>query len=103
LLSSRPEFAYISAVFWGLVYSLYVPALNAYVVDHFGSERFGQALGTLSLVAGLASVASPALGGWMWDNISPKSPFILTLVLANIIGVIIWFKIEEKKDDAARP
>jgi MFS family permease len=103
LLSSRPEFAYVSAVFWGLVYSLYVPALNAYVVDHFGSERFGQTLGTLSLVAGLASVASPALGGWMWDNISPKSPFILTLVLANIIGVMIWFKIEEKKDTASRP
>jgi MFS family permease len=59
-------------------------------------------LGTLSLVAGLASVASPALGGWMWDNISPKSPFILTLALANIVGVIIWFKIEEKKDKAPR-
>jgi hypothetical protein len=35
----------------------------------------------------------------MWDNISPKSPFILTLVLANIVGMIIWFKIEEKKDE----
>lgn len=103
LLASRPEFAYISAVFWGLVYSLYVPALNAYVVDHFGRERFGQTLGTLSLVAGLASAASPALGGWMWDNISPKSPFILTLVLANVVGVIIWFKIEEKKEETPKP
>ena len=101
LLTSRPEFAYVSAVFWGLVYSLYVPALNAYVVDHFGRERFGQTLGTLSLAAGLASAASPALGGWMWDNISPKSPFILTLVLANIVGVIIWFKLEEKKDETS--
>jgi hypothetical protein len=36
----------------------------------------------------------------MWDNISPKSPFMLTLVLANIIGVMIWFKIEEKKESA---
>jgi MFS family permease len=103
LLASRPEFAYISAVFWGLVYSLYVPALNAYVVDHFGRERFGQTLGTLSLAAGLASAASPALGGWMWDNISPKSPFILTLVLANVVGVIIWFKIEEKKKETPEP
>jgi MFS family permease len=103
LLSSRPEFAYVSAVFWGLVYSLYVPALNAYVVDHFGRERFGQTLGTLSLVAGLASAASPALGGWMWDNISPKSPFILTLVLANAVGIIIWFKIEEKKNETPKP
>lgn len=28
LLASSPEFAYVSAVFWGLVYSLWVPAVN---------------------------------------------------------------------------
>lgn len=95
LVTSRPEFAYVSAVFWGLVYSLWMPAINAYIVDHFGREKFGQTLGTMSLVAGLASAASPALGGWMWDNVSPKAPFILTLALAIAIGVIIWFKIKE--------
>ena len=103
LLTSRPEFSYIAAVFSGLVYSLWVPALNAYVVDHFGREKFGQTLGTMSLVAGLASAASPALGGWMWDNISPKAPLILTLVLAVAIGFIIWFKLEEKKDGTRTP
>jgi len=97
LLASRPEFAYISAVFWGLVYSLWMPAINAYAVDRFGSERFGQTLGTMSLISGLASAASPALGGWMWDNVSPKAPFILTLILAVVIGFIIWFKIEETR------
>ncbi len=95
LFTSRPEFAYVSAVFWGLVYSLWMPAINAYVVDNFGSERFGQTLGTMSLVSGLVSAASPALGGWMWDNISPKAPFMLTLILAVAIGFIIWFKIKE--------
>jgi len=95
LLTSRPEFSYISAVFAGLVYSLWVPAINAYVIDHFGHQRFGQTLGTMSLVSGLASAASPTLGGWMWDNISPQAPLMLTLVLAIVIGFIIWFKIEE--------
>jgi len=95
LFATEPEFAYVSAIFWGLVYSLWVPAMNAYVVDHFGRERFGQTLGTMSLVAGLASAASPMLGGWMWDNISPKAPFILTLILAVVVGFIMWFKIEE--------
>ena len=103
LLFSQPEFSYIAAVFGGLVYSLWVPALNAYVVDHFGREKFGQTLGTMSLISGLASAASPALGGWMWDNISPKAPFILTLVLAIAIGLIIWFKIEEKEDRTPTP
>ena len=95
LLGWRPEFAYISAVFAGFVYSLWMPALNAHIVLHYGRERFGQTLGTLALVAGLASAASPILGGWMWDNISPQSPFILTLALAVVIGFIIWFKIKE--------
>jgi MFS family permease len=103
LLTSQPEFSYIAAVFGGLVYSLWLPALNAYVVDHFGRERFGQTLGTMSLISGLASAASPALGGWMWDNISPKAPFILTLVLAIAIGLIIWFKIEEKESKTSMP
>ena len=103
LLTSQPEFSYIAAVFGGLVYSLWVPALNAYVVDHFGREKFGQTLGTMSLISGLASAASPALGGWMWDNISPKAPFILTLVLAIAVGLIIWFKVEEKEDETPTP
>lgn len=102
LLTSQPEFSYIAAVFGGLVYSLWVPAINAYAVDHFGSEKFGQTLGTMSLVSGLASAASPALGGWMWDNISPKAPFILTLILAVTIGFIIWFKIEESNPTHTR-
>lgn len=99
LLATQPEFSYISAVFGGLVYSLWVPAINAYVVDHFGREKFGQTLGTISLVAGLASAASPALGGWLWDNISPKAPLILTLILAIVIGLIIWFRIEEPRPE----
>lgn len=103
LLTSRAEFSYIAAVFSGLVYSLWVPALNAYAVDHFGREKFGQTLGTMSLVAGLASAASPALGGWMWDNISPKAPLMLTLILAVVIGFIIWFKLEEKDEPHMPP
>jgi DHA1 family multidrug resistance protein-like MFS transporter len=95
LFGWRPEFAYISAVFWGFVYSLWMPALNAHLVLHYGREKYGQTFGTLSLVAGVASVASPVLGGWMWDNVSPQSPFILTLALATLIGFIIWFKIKE--------
>jgi DHA1 family multidrug resistance protein-like MFS transporter len=96
LFGWRPEFAYVSAIFWGLVYSLWMPALNAYAVDHFGREKFGQTLGTMSLVSGIVSAASPILGGWMWDNISPKAPFAVTLILASVIGAIIWFKLGEK-------
>jgi MFS family permease len=98
LFGWRPEFAYVSAVFWGLVYSLWVPALNAYVIDHFGRQTFGQTMGTLSLIAGTVSVVSPLIGGWMWDNVSPKLPFIITLVIAIANGFLIWFTLEERNE-----
>jgi MFS family permease len=95
LFGTRVEFAYFAGIFWGLVYSLWVPALYAYAVDHFGREKFGQTLGTMSLVSGVTSAASPLLGGWLWDNVSPKAPLIVTLILAVIIGCLIWLKLEE--------
>jgi len=97
LLGSTPEFAYLSAIFWGLVYSLWVPAINAHVVAKFGHEKFGQTMGTMSLISGLASAASPAIAGWLWDNISPKAPFTITLIGAIAIGFVVWFKIQEVK------
>jgi DHA1 family multidrug resistance protein-like MFS transporter len=95
LIGTRAEFGYVSAIFWGLVYSLWLPALNAFVIDNFGREKFGQTLGTMSLATGLASAVSPTIGGWLWDHISPKAPFVVTLVLATAIGFLIWFTIEE--------
>jgi MFS family permease len=72
-----------------------MPAINSYIVEHFGSEKFGQTSGTMALVAGAVSAASPTIGGWMWDNISPSAPFIVTLIAAIGIGFIIWFKLAE--------
>ena len=95
LLGWRVEFAYVSAIFWGLVYSLWMPAMNAYIVEHFGREKFGQTFGAMSLASGIVSAASPAVGGWLWDNVSPQAPFMVTLILAIIIGCIIWFKMGE--------
>jgi DHA1 family multidrug resistance protein-like MFS transporter len=93
----RVEFAYVSAIFWGLVYSLWMPAMNAYTVEHFGREKFGQASGLMSLFSGIVSAASPAVGGWLWDNVSPKAPFVVTLVLAVLVGLIVWFRLKETR------
>ena len=95
LLVTRAEFSHLSAIFAGFAYSLWVPALNAHIVHYYGREKYGQTFGTLALAAGIASSASPTLGGWMWDNISPRSPFIVTPALAVVIGFVIWFKIKE--------
>src|SRR3972149_9603831 len=70
----RPEFAYISAIFWGLVYSLWVPAINAYIVEHFGREKFGQTSGTMSLVAGGGSPPPPPPRGRGWGKQKPPTP-----------------------------
>ncbi|MGA2971247.1 MAG: MFS transporter [Candidatus Bathyarchaeia archaeon] len=100
LFGWRAEFAYISAIFWGLVTSLWRPALYAYVVDSFGREKFGQTLGMISLVSGVAGATAAVIGGLLWDNVSPKLPFMTVMLLAVITGIVIWFKLEDKTNNS---
>ncbi len=100
LLGWRVEFEYISALFWGLVTSLWRPALYAYVVENFGREKFGRTLGLLLLVSGAVGATASLIGGLMWDNVSPKLPFMTTMLLATITGIVIWFKLKEKTNDS---
>jgi len=89
LVATRPEVAYFASIFWGLVYSLWAPAMNSYMLDTVGPEKFARATGSLSLLTGIFAIPSPAIAGWLYDNVSPKVPFTVTLVAAVVIGALI--------------
>jgi len=95
LVGTRPEVAYLSAIFWGLNYGLWVPAMNSLVLDTVGSKNFGRAIGNVNLLASLFSIPSPAIAGWLYDNISPKVPFAVTLVGAFSIGALMLILLKE--------
>jgi len=102
LVVARPEVAYFASIFWGLVYSLWIPAMNSFVLDTVGNENFARATGNLSLLTGIFAIPSPAIAGWLYDNVSPKIPFIVTLVAAMAIGALILALFREPKSSADR-
>lgn len=53
LVGTRPEVAYLSAVFWGLNYGLWVPAMHSLILDTVGSKSFGRASGSVNVLASL--------------------------------------------------
>jgi len=97
LVATRPEVAYFASIFWGLVYSLWIPAMNSLVLDTVGTENFARATGNLSLLTGVFAIPSPAIAGWLYDNVSPKAPFAVTLVGAVVIGALILILFREHR------
>ena len=97
LFGARIEMAYVSAVFWGLGYGLWMPAMNSYVLDTVGKDSFARASGNVSLLASLLSIPSPAIAGWLYDNVSPKAPFVITMIGALSTGVLILLLMSEPK------
>jgi len=97
LVGARIEMAYFSAIFWGLVYGLWMPAMNSYVLDTVGHDSFARASGNVSLLASLLSIPSPAIAGWLYDNVSPKAPFVITMIGALATGVLILLLMSEPR------
>jgi MFS family permease len=102
LVGTGVEFAYVSSVFWGLVYGLWVPAMNSFILDTVGNESFARASGNVSLLANILSIPSPAIAGWLFDNISPKAPFAITLIGAITTGTLILLLLKEPRTAATQ-
>jgi hypothetical protein len=51
---------------------------------------------------GLISLPAPYIGALMWENLSPKVPFMITagVALLSIIPTWLYFKVPDKQDDA---
>jgi MFS family permease len=97
LVGTTPEVAYFSAIFWGLNYGLWMPAMHSLVLDAVGGKNFGRASGNVNMLASLFSIPSPAIAGWLYDNVSPKLPFAITLVGAIVTGVLMLVLLKEDR------
>lgn len=75
---------------WGLFMGLDMASVRTMVVAFAGDSGRGVALGTIQSIQGAVGMASPIIGGWLWDNVSPESPFIVSSVL-NLIGALPLF------------
>lgn len=73
-------------IVWGLMGG---PAWQALVADLTPPERRGKMMGIMGTISGIVSTPASWVGGYMYDNISPKLPFQISFFL-DTLGTIIF-------------
>jgi len=91
----------IGWVIAGLGVGLATPAYQSLISKAVPPPLRGVAFGLFSTSLGLVSLPAPLIGGYLWENISPQFPFMLT-ALASLLAIIpVWFKFKLDKTTEA--
>lgn len=87
--------AWVYAVGWviaGVGVGLATPAYQSLISKAVPKNRRGIAFGLFSTSLGIVSLPAPVIGGFLWENVSPQFPFMLT-ALASLLSIIpVWLK-----------
>jgi MFS family permease len=67
------------------------PGLSAGVSLAATAEQQGDAAGYVTAANGMGFVVSPLFGLWMYDEVSPASPFIFCVALTAILCAHAFF------------
>ena len=71
---------------------------QALVTDVAPSHLRGSILGLVGTVTGLLSTPAPLVGGYLYENISPESPFFASFIL-GMLGLVIFTLFVKEPDD----
>ena len=93
--------AWVYALGWviaGVGVGLTTPAYQSLISKAVPQHLRGVAFGLFSTSLGLVSLPAPVIGGYLWENISPQFPFLVTAgaSLLSIIPVWLKFKVDGK-------
>jgi MFS family permease len=87
--------AWVYALGWviaGLGVGLATPAYQSLISKATPQHLRGVAFGLFSTSLGLVSLPAPLIGGFLWENVSPQFPFMLTAIVSLLAIVPVWFK-----------
>jgi MFS family permease len=73
------------------------PVWQALVIDVAPENFRGSVLGLIGTVTGFVSSPAPIVGGYLYESISPQSPFYLSSVLGTLGVLIVVFAVKEPK------
>ncbi len=98
--------AWIYALGWviaGIGVGLATPAYQSLISKAVPPNLRGVAFGLFSTSLGLVSLPAPAIGGYLWENVSPQFPFLLTAIASMLSAIPVWlkFKTPEKPVEMA--
>ncbi len=86
------------AVLWGiesLGYAASIPAERAFVADIAGVDARGTSYGLYTFAYYLGAAIGPLAGGWLYDNVSPASPFYVNSAVLLIGAALVWTVLKE--------
>jgi MFS family permease len=82
----------------GIGVGLSTPAYQSLISKAVPRRLRGVAFGLFSTSLGLVSLPAPMIGGYLWENINPQFPFMLT-AFASLLSIIpVWLKFKVSGD-----
>jgi MFS family permease len=93
--------AWIYGVGWviaGVGVGLATPAYQSLISKAVPARLRGVAFGLFSTSLGLVSLPAPLIGGYLWENVSPQFPFMLTAAASLLAIIPAWFKFRVSGD-----
>ncbi|WP_445151425.1 MFS transporter [Baekduia sp. Peel2402] len=87
----------------GIGAAFMMPATLSIISNAFPPEERGKAIGTWAGVSALALAIGPVVGGFLVENVSWQSIFLLNLPVAAVAVVVTLFATHESRDETAPP
>ncbi|MDQ1280007.1 MAG: hypothetical protein QG670_1269 [Thermoproteota archaeon] len=88
--TGNPSFIGFILFAWGLTFGLDNVSRIKLIPKYRQNSGTATAFGLISLIAGVVSLISPTIGGWVWINFSPETVFYVSAV-TNFLGSIPLF------------
>ncbi len=82
---------------YGIYYGVTDGVGKAFVADLVPAERRGTAYGYYQMVVGALLLPASVLAGWLWEKVSPATPFYLGAGLAFVAMLGMIFLVKEEK------
>jgi len=83
------------AVGWsiaGLGVGTLQPAYMSLISKAVPEKVRGTAFGLFSSSIGLVSLPAPMIGGWLWQQVNPRFPFFVTIIVCLLSIIPVWLK-----------
>jgi len=82
---------------YGVYYGVVEGVSKAFVADLVPTERRGTASGYYPAVVGALLLPASVLAGWLWEVVSPSTPFYLGAGLAFVAMISLMVLVKEKR------
>ncbi len=84
------------AVLMGVGFGVMSPAYDVLIARLIPADMRGTAFGLFWSSQGLIALPAPWIGGWMWDRLGPRAPFIVTGLIALGSAYPAWTRFKPK-------